>query len=96
MKYHLVFAELLEEEIQLRGVQADSGSRISGKWKGLLIENREVNQLILWPPIVVVQNTMLDFDDNSKVTRLAFLITCYCTVLCTVIFSFMFCKCLIL
>jgi hypothetical protein len=59
--------KLLEEEIQIRGIQADSGSQIFGKWKGLQKENREVNRLILWPPIVVVQNTMLDFDDNSKV-----------------------------
>ncbi|KAG0619745.1 hypothetical protein M758_4G161800 [Ceratodon purpureus] len=66
VKHHLAFAVLLEEEIHLRGVQANSGTRFFGKWKGLQSENEDANQLILWPPMVVIQNTMLDFDDDSK------------------------------
>lgn len=77
MKHHLAFADLLEEEIHIRGVEANSGARFCGKWKGLQSENGDENQLILWPPMVVIQNTMLDFDDDSKVTP-AFLLTCKC------------------
>ena len=68
MKYHLAFAGLLEKEIHLRVVQANSGGRFFRKWKELRSENGAANQLILWPPMVIIQNTMLDFDDDSKVT----------------------------
>jgi hypothetical protein len=35
-------------------------------WKGL--SNNDENALILWPPMVIIENTKLELDDDEKVS----------------------------
>ncbi|KAH9299221.1 hypothetical protein KI387_030903, partial [Taxus chinensis] len=63
VKLHRKLAEVLEEELRRRGAYAIS-EEMFGKWKGLreTVNDRE----IVWPPIVIIQNTLLDQDDNER------------------------------
>ena len=47
---------------------------MSGKWKGLqgIVNDQEV----VWPPMVIIQNTLLDQDDNKKVCYVSFKFIC--------------------
>ena len=71
VKLHRKFAEVLEEELRLRRSGAPCGENVQsvfGKWKGLNDEmEQQQQQLVIWPPILVIQNTQLDQDDEGKV-----------------------------
>lgn len=67
VKLHRKFAKRLEEELRVRG--AGTSSTVAGKfgkWKGLRDTDDSVNPLVLWPPMVVVQNTQLELDEQDK------------------------------
>eukprot|EP01018_Ginkgo_biloba_P024770 Gb_11728 [translate_table: standard] len=65
VKLHRKLAEILEEELKRRGAAGLAAEEMFGKWKGL----REAtnNQEIVWPPMVIIQNTLLDQDENDMV-----------------------------
>jgi hypothetical protein len=70
VKLHRKFAEVLEEELRIRRSGAPSVEVVQGvfgKWKGLNDDTDSQHQLVIWPPILVVQNTQLDQDDEGKV-----------------------------
>lgn len=62
---HRKFAELLEEELRRRGTSVIPGGEAFGKWKGL--REKTADHDIIWPPMVVVMNTLLEQDDDEKV-----------------------------
>jgi len=64
VKLHRKLAEILEEELGRRGAACVIAEEMFGKWKGL---RETVNdQEIIWPPMVIIQNTLLDQDENEK------------------------------
>lgn len=65
VKIHRVFAELLDEELRRRGTSVVPAGESFGKWKGLEVEDKDHE--IVWPPMVIIQNTKLERDDNEKV-----------------------------
>ncbi|CAM6092078.1 unnamed protein product [Calypogeia fissa] len=65
VKLHKSFAEVLEEEIRIRGAALGThGSGKYGKWRGLGDENE--SKQIVWPPMVVIRNTQLEQDEDDK------------------------------
>eukprot|EP00249_Psilotum_nudum_P015611 c25425_g1_i1 orf=403-3063(-) len=67
VKLHLKFAKVLEDELNKRGAGSGStGEGIFGRWKGLMGDNEMANPLIIWPPMVMIQNTKLELDDQDK------------------------------
>ncbi|KAK7318365.1 hypothetical protein RJT34_03064 [Clitoria ternatea] len=64
VKIHRDFAELLDEELRRRGTSVIPPGEVFGKWKGLKDEGRDHE--IVWPPMVVIQNTRLEQDENEK------------------------------
>ena len=64
VKIHREFAELLEEELRRRGSAVIPPGEVFGKWKGL--KDEEKDHEIVWPPMVVIQNTRLEQDENDK------------------------------
>ncbi|KAK1276179.1 Protein SUPPRESSOR OF GENE SILENCING 3 [Acorus gramineus] len=64
VKLHREFASLLEEDLQKRGTSVQPASEAYGKWRGLHESARDCE--IVWPPMVVVMNTLLERDDNEK------------------------------
>merc|ERR1711915_136334 len=65
-KVHSKLAEVLEEELARRGSACVIAEEMFGKWKGL---GETVNdQEIVWPPMVIIQNTHPDQDENEKWT----------------------------
>jgi hypothetical protein len=69
VKLHRNFAEVLDEELRLRRVGANTSGPESmfGKWKGLREDDEAQFSLIVWPPMVVVENTRLEKDEQEKV-----------------------------
>ena len=65
VKIHREFAELLDEELLRRGTAVIPPGEVFGMWKGLKDEDKDHE--IVWPPMVVVQNTRLEQDENDKV-----------------------------
>ena len=65
VKLHRELAELLEEAVVRKGTSVVPIGEVFGKWKGLSVNmpDRE----IVWPPMVIIMNTLLDKDDNDKV-----------------------------
>lgn len=65
VKIHRKLAEVLDEELERRGAAGLAAKEMLGKWKGL----QEVtnDHEIVWPPMVVVQNTLLDQDEKDMV-----------------------------
>lgn len=43
------------------------GRAYLGRWKGLKEDGERANPLIIWPPMVVFQNTKLELDEDEKV-----------------------------
>ncbi|KAG8656073.1 hypothetical protein MANES_04G095100v8 [Manihot esculenta] len=67
VRLHRELAQLLEEK--LHGGQASSaalGGEACGNWKGLKEEKKY--QEIVWPPMVVITNTIHKKDENNKWT----------------------------
>ncbi|XP_008795270.1 protein SUPPRESSOR OF GENE SILENCING 3 homolog [Phoenix dactylifera] len=64
VKLHRDFAVLLEEELHRRGTSVVPAGEAFGKWKGL--RETTTDHLIVWPPMVVIMNTLLQKDENDK------------------------------
>ncbi|KAF5469669.1 hypothetical protein F2P56_013724 [Juglans regia] len=64
MKIHRELAELLEEELRVRGTSVIPAGEAFGKWKGLKVDEKDHE--IIWPPMVVIMNTRLEQDENEK------------------------------
>lgn len=62
IKLHRELAQLLAEELRLRGTTVVPASEVYGQWDGVEYEDKE----ILWPPMVIIMNTALAKDDNEK------------------------------
>ncbi|KAM0897801.1 hypothetical protein ACQ4PT_022316 [Festuca glaucescens] len=63
VKLHRELAALLEEEMSGRGTTVVPSGEQFGKWAGLRgVADRE----IVWPPMVIVMNTLLEKDDADK------------------------------
>jgi hypothetical protein len=67
VKLHRKLAEVLEEELKRRGAAGLAAEEMFGKWKGL--QEVTVNHMIIWPPMVVIQNTLLEQDEKNMATR---------------------------
>ena len=65
MLFHREFADLLEEKLQGRGALVIPRGKSFGRWKGL--SEMTAGHEIVWPPMVVVMNTLLEKDENEKV-----------------------------
>lgn len=65
VKVHRELAVLLDEELRRRGTTVVPAGEAFGKWKGL--KELEKDHEIVWPPMVIIQNTKLEQDDNEKV-----------------------------
>lgn len=64
---HREFAKVLEEDLERRKAGTGSvGETKFGKWKGLHNTDATRDLLIVWPPMVVIQNTQLEIDDQDK------------------------------
>ncbi|XP_042374481.1 protein SUPPRESSOR OF GENE SILENCING 3 homolog [Zingiber officinale] len=63
VKLHRELALLLEEELRRRGTTVVPAGEVFGKWKGL---KETTDTEIIWPPMVVIMNTILEQDDNDK------------------------------
>lgn len=64
MRLHRELAELLEEELRRRGTSVVPAGEAFGKWMGLC--ETTADHEIVWPPMVVVMNTLLEKDENDK------------------------------
>ena len=64
---HRKFAEVLEEELEVRRLGTRGSGTVFGKWRGLQHDDASQDQNVVWPPIVVIQNTQLHKDDQEKV-----------------------------
>lgn len=65
---HREFAKVLEEDLERRKAGTGSiGETKFGKWKGLHNDDATRDLMIVWPPMVVIQNTQLELDEQDKV-----------------------------
>ncbi|XP_020589103.1 protein SUPPRESSOR OF GENE SILENCING 3 homolog isoform X2 [Phalaenopsis equestris] len=64
MRLHRELAEVLEEELQRRGTSILPAGEAFGKWWGLC--EMAADHEIVWPPMVVVMNTILEKDEKDK------------------------------
>lgn len=62
--FHWEFADLLEEKLQGRGATVIPRGKSFGRWKGF--SEMTADHEIVWPPMVVVMNTLLEKDENEK------------------------------
>lgn len=70
VRLHRKLAKVLEEELNRRGAAGLNAEGMFGKWKGLgEVTN---NQEIVWPPMVIIQNTLLEQDDKEMVLASTF------------------------
>jgi hypothetical protein len=67
VRLHRELVALLREELSLRGTSVVPAGEQFGKWKGL---QESTDREIVWPPMVIVMNTLLEKDDDDKVTDL--------------------------
>ncbi|PUZ63251.1 hypothetical protein GQ55_3G053300 [Panicum hallii var. hallii] len=63
VKLHRELAALLDEELSHRGTSVVPAGEQFGKWEGL---RESTDREIVWPPMVIVMNTMLEKDDADK------------------------------
>lgn len=67
VRLHREFAKVLARHLESRGAGVGANAETKfGKWKGLREDDEMTNPLIVWPPMVVVQNTQLELDENEK------------------------------
>ncbi|KAE9610265.1 hypothetical protein Lal_00006323 [Lupinus albus] len=64
VKIHREFAVILDEELHIRGTSVIPSGEVYGKWKGL--KAGEKDHEIVWPPMIVIQNTQLEQVENEK------------------------------
>nr|CAD1842145.1 unnamed protein product [Ananas comosus var. bracteatus] len=64
VKLHRELAALLEEELRRRGTSVVPAGELYGKWKGL--RETTTDHEIVWPPMVVIMNTLLEQDESDK------------------------------
>jgi hypothetical protein len=64
VKLHREFAKLFSQELAKRGTNLNNAGEAFGKWKGLLNDLKDKD--IVWPPMVIVMNTLLEQDENDK------------------------------
>ncbi|GLJ18559.1 hypothetical protein SUGI_0330250 [Cryptomeria japonica] len=62
--WHQKLVKVLEEEVKRRKVACTMAQHVYGKWLGL--ENACGECEIVWPPIIIIQNTNLDLSDNQQ------------------------------
>nr|GEV61484.1 protein suppressor of gene silencing 3 [Tanacetum cinerariifolium] len=64
VKLHRDFAEVLEEELRIKGSTVVAAGESYGQWEGLdeKVEDKE----IVWPPMVIIMNTLLEPDEKDK------------------------------
>ncbi|KAI3803215.1 hypothetical protein L1987_31364 [Smallanthus sonchifolius] len=64
VKIHRDLAEILEEELRIKGAAVNPAGKSYGQWKGLneVVKDKE----IVWPPMVIIRNTQLEQDENEK------------------------------
>ncbi|KAI3814797.1 hypothetical protein L1987_14442 [Smallanthus sonchifolius] len=64
VKIHRDLAEILEEELRVRGATVNPAGESYGQWMGLneVVKDKE----IVWPPMVVIMNTQLEQDESDK------------------------------
>ena len=74
VKVHRELAQVLEEELKRRGAACVTPEEMFSKWKGL---RETVNdQEIIWTPMVIIQNNLLDQDENEQVCVVSFIFIC--------------------
>ncbi|KAH6559492.1 hypothetical protein KP509_1Z005500 [Ceratopteris richardii] len=67
IRLHREFANVLEQELEERRAGTGlMGETRFGKWKGLRNSDATTDQMIVWPPMVVIQNTQLTRDEQDK------------------------------
>ncbi|XP_039054125.1 protein SUPPRESSOR OF GENE SILENCING 3-like [Hibiscus syriacus] len=64
VKLHRELAKLLEGELCIKGTSIPPAGPISGTWKGLTDDARDLE--IVWPPLVVIMNTMTSNIQDGK------------------------------
>ncbi|XP_068652172.1 protein SUPPRESSOR OF GENE SILENCING 3 homolog [Aristolochia californica] len=64
VRLHRELAELLEQELRLRDTSVVPPNEAFGKWRGL--RSSTTDQVIVWPPMVIIRNTLLEKDENEK------------------------------
>ncbi|XP_068652306.1 protein SUPPRESSOR OF GENE SILENCING 3 homolog [Aristolochia californica] len=64
VRLHRELAELLEQELRLRVTSVVPPNEAFGKWRGL--RSSSTDQEIVWPPMVIIRNTLLEKDENEK------------------------------
>lgn len=64
VKLHRDFADLLEEELNVRGACVVPCGDTFGQWEGLQQETKDFE--IVWPPMVIIMNTRLEKDEKDK------------------------------
>jgi hypothetical protein len=65
VKVHRELAVLLDEELRRRGTTVVAVGEAFGIWTGLKEEEKDYE--IVWPPMVIIQNTKLEQDENDMV-----------------------------
>ncbi|KAJ6808534.1 protein SUPPRESSOR OF GENE SILENCING 3-like protein [Iris pallida] len=63
-KLHHELSKLLDEELRRKGTSAVPAGEAFGKLRGL--RETTTDQEIVWPPVVIFMNTLLEQDDNEK------------------------------
>ncbi|KAJ6798860.1 protein SUPPRESSOR OF GENE SILENCING 3-like protein [Iris pallida] len=63
-KLHRELSKLLDEDLRRKGSSAVPAGEAFGKWRGL--RETTTDHEIVWPPMVIVMNTLLEQDDNEK------------------------------
>ncbi|PKA66755.1 Protein suppresor of gene silencing 3 like [Apostasia shenzhenica] len=63
-RLHRELAVLLDEEFRRRGTSISLAGEAFGKWNGL--HESTTDREIVWPPMVIVMNTLLEKDQNDK------------------------------